>query len=131
MTHHRPFHRFLEGTVDPNEGEFDEIPDVLNRYKTLHDANLDLKEVVESRESENDKLRAELNQLQRETQNAVLVNNSEIHGHQKQLENLRVQARPPPRSPPPPPPPPPLTRAGGIAVSQSASYSVFVEFELY
>ena len=37
-------------------------------------------------------MRAQMSQLQNETQNAVLVNNSEIHKHQKRLEKLRVNA---------------------------------------
>ena len=88
----RRYQQYLERVVDASEGEYDEISDVLNRHKTLFDANADLKELVARGDQENDKLRTKLATLKRETQNAVLVQNSAIHGHQKRLETLRAQA---------------------------------------
>jgi hypothetical protein len=86
----RPYQRYLEAAVDASEGEYEEIPDILNRYKTLRGANLDLTRLVGEGERGMDSVRADLTALRRETANAVLVRNSEIHTNQKQLERIRA-----------------------------------------
>jgi len=86
---HTRYQDYLEDVVELADGEFHGIPDVLNRHQTLEGANEDLRNLVESVESESDKLGALLVQCRRDAQNAVLVMNSEIHGHQKRLETLR------------------------------------------
>lgn len=84
------YQSYLDSAVEATEGEYEEIPDILNRYKTLKGANADLKKLVEEGDTDMDQLRAELNQLRRETQNALLVHNSAIHANQQTLENIRA-----------------------------------------
>ena len=89
----KKYRYYLESTVEACEDdEYEEIADVLNRFSTLKDANDDLQELVTKGELEMDNLRGELLQLKRETQNQVLVHNSEIHGYQKEVEYLRTEA---------------------------------------
>lgn len=73
------YRSYLELVVDGSEEEYEEIGDILNRYSTLLDANEDLKTQVRTVESEMDVLRNKLRMLKLETQNQVLVQNSEIH----------------------------------------------------
>ena len=86
---HARYQDFLEDVVEHSEGEYENIPDVLNRHQTLAGANEDLKSLVESVDSESDRNGMLLAQCRRDAQNAVLVMNSEIHGNQKRLETLR------------------------------------------
>lgn len=83
---------YLDSTVEASEEEYEEINDVLNRYKTLEDANQDLQKTVSEGEHIIDNLRQEVLMLTRETQNQILVHNSEIHGYQKNVESLRSTA---------------------------------------
>ena len=86
---HTKYQTFLEQAVESSETEYDEVGDILNRYKTLQVANDDLKVMIQQADRESDRIRGQLNQLQRETQNSILVNNSEIHARQKELESIR------------------------------------------
>jgi hypothetical protein len=88
----RKYKDYLDGTVEASEEEYEEISDVLNRHKTLEDANGDLQVLVSRGETLMDKKRMELLALNRETQNQILVHNSEIHGYQKVVEGLRSEA---------------------------------------
>ena len=85
------YHEYLDSAVEYSGEEYEEIGDILNRYKTLVDANIDLKRIVEIGEKDMDELRQKLTGLKRETQNTILVQNSEIHGHQKRVETLRSE----------------------------------------
>ncbi|GLE02523.1 hypothetical protein PINS_up011361 [Pythium insidiosum] len=86
------YRQFLEATVDASDGEYEEIGDILNRYATLVDTNKDLKNQVRAAEVDTDQLRQKIRQLKVETQNLVLVQNSNIHGFQQHLEGLRTEA---------------------------------------
>lgn len=86
---HTKYQTFLEAAVEFSESEYDEVGDILNRYKTLQVANEDLKGMIQQADAESDSVRGQLNQMQRETQNNILVNNSEIHAKQKELEAIR------------------------------------------
>ncbi|TYZ64611.1 hypothetical protein PybrP1_008247 [[Pythium] brassicae (nom. inval.)] len=86
------YRQYLEATVDASDGEYEEIGDILNRHATLVDTNTDLKGQVRSAEVDTDQLRQKIRALKVETQNLVLVQNSNIHGHQQQLETLRTEA---------------------------------------
>jgi len=87
----KKYQEYLDSAVDFSGEEYEEIGDILNRYKTLVDANVDLKRIVEIGEKDMDELRQRLTGLKRETQNTILVQNSEIHGHQKRVETLRSE----------------------------------------
>ncbi|ETV92741.1 hypothetical protein H310_12974 [Aphanomyces invadans] len=83
------YRTYLDSAVDASEQEYEEIADILNRYATLLDANNDLKAQVQSAESQIDKLRQDLRTFKTEMENTILVQNSEIHGHQQHLEKIR------------------------------------------
>ncbi|KAF0719267.1 Aste57867_1153 [Aphanomyces stellatus] len=83
------YRTYLESAVEASEQEYEEIADILNRYATLVDANNDLKVQVQSAESQIDRLRQDLRTFKTEMENTILVQNSEIHGHQQQLEKIR------------------------------------------
>jgi chromosome segregation ATPase len=87
----KKYQEYLDSAVDFSGEEYEEIGDILNRYKTLVDANVDLKRIVEIGEKDMDELRQKLTGLRRENQNTILVQNSEIHGHQKKVETLRSE----------------------------------------
>ena len=74
------YRSYLEHVVDASEEEYEEISDILNRYSTLVDANKDLKVQIDAVETDMDQLRGKLRATKRETQNHILVQNSEIHG---------------------------------------------------
>ncbi|OQS06328.1 hypothetical protein THRCLA_20396 [Thraustotheca clavata] len=86
------YRTYLDSTVEASEQEYEEIADILNRYATLVDANNDLRVQVQSAESQIDRLRQELRTFKTEMENNILVQNSEIHGHQQYLEKLRGEA---------------------------------------
>ena len=88
----RTYQHFLEQVVEMSPGEFDERDDVMNRHKTLSDAHDQLKASVDFNDAEMDKERNEMAQMRRDMQNEVLVQNSEVHAAQKQLETLRSEA---------------------------------------
>jgi len=82
---------YLDRTVDAAEdNSYEETWDLLNRYRTLKNANNDLMSQVQIGESAIDKLRMELSSLSSAHTNQMLVQNSLIHEHQKHVEELRV-----------------------------------------
>ncbi|OQS00540.1 hypothetical protein ACHHYP_03383 [Achlya hypogyna] len=83
------YRTYLDSAVEASEQEYEEIADILNRYATLVDANNDLKVQVQSAESQIDRLRQDLRTFKTEMENNILVQNSEIHGHQQHLEKIR------------------------------------------
>ncbi|KDO29552.1 hypothetical protein SPRG_05508 [Saprolegnia parasitica CBS 223.65] len=83
------YRTYLDSAVEASEQEYEEIADILNRYATLVDANKDLQVQVQSAESQIDRLRQELRTFKTEMENNILVQNSEIHGHQQHLERIR------------------------------------------
>ena len=84
---------YLEQVVEAGDQGYEEVTDVLNRYKTLRDANRDLMQHVEQRENEVDQLRAKYLNLKMETQNHLLVSNSVLQSHQKELEEMRARVK--------------------------------------
>ena len=69
------------------------IEDILNRLKTLEDANLDLQNQVEGNDKNMDGIRNELQVFRLETQNQVLVQNSHVHKYQNELERLKATSK--------------------------------------
>jgi len=88
----KKYRMYLDIVVEVSEEEYEEITEVLNRYNTLMHAYHDLQAQVTQGEQKMDVYRGKLLALKRETQNQVLVHNSEIHGHQKDVERLRSDA---------------------------------------
>mmetsp|Transcript_14990 Transcript_14990/g.45272 ORF Transcript_14990/g.45272 Transcript_14990/m.45272 type:complete len:392 (-) Transcript_14990:199-1374(-) len=83
------FKDYLDHTVDSSDHEYAEILDLLNRYRTLEDANSDLMMQVQQGDSNMDDMRTDLQNMRSETQNSILVMNSEINQYQKRLDVKR------------------------------------------
>jgi hypothetical protein len=84
--------RYLEVVQESVQEDYPEIGDLLNRYKTLKDANLDLSERQTEHEEENEHLRLEYANFMKERTNEILNFNNEIASLQKQLEIGEVNA---------------------------------------
>ena len=82
----------LEMVQESVPEDYPEISDLLNRYKTLKDANLDLSQRQQDHEEMNEAKRIEFANFQKERQNEILNFNNEIASLQKQLENGEVTA---------------------------------------
>lgn len=87
------YREYLEQFLEAGDGSYEEVSDVLNRYKTLKDANADLMKHVDLLENEVDQSRGSLQSLRMETQNQLLVSNSQFQQHQKQLEEKRAHTK--------------------------------------
>ena len=72
--------------------EYHEIPNVLDRYNTLANANADLHSGIASFNMQMDKQRSELSFFIKEAQNQILVSNSKIAEHQEQLELAKIES---------------------------------------
>jgi len=84
---HEKYHVFLAEVVERGGGgEYHEIQDLLNRYKTLKDANRDLSEGQRKHEQENEDMRVEFSNFKKERQNEILNRNNDIKKLQKLLE---------------------------------------------
>mmetsp|Transcript_24552 Transcript_24552/g.24794 ORF Transcript_24552/g.24794 Transcript_24552/m.24794 type:complete len:376 (+) Transcript_24552:144-1271(+) len=83
------FRQYLERVIEVGDHGYEEITDLLNRYKTLQDANNDLMKQVETYDTEIDILRQKLDALKMNTQNQLLVSNSNMQRRQKDLEDRR------------------------------------------
>mmetsp|Transcript_2682 Transcript_2682/g.3414 ORF Transcript_2682/g.3414 Transcript_2682/m.3414 type:complete len:386 (+) Transcript_2682:103-1260(+) len=86
------YKEYLEGIVDQGpdrRSEFEEVDDLLMRYRTLELANLDLMQQVQKGTEKMDALRKELQDLRVGTQNAALVQSSQIQELQMELEDLK------------------------------------------
>mmetsp|Transcript_18167 Transcript_18167/g.47943 ORF Transcript_18167/g.47943 Transcript_18167/m.47943 type:complete len:381 (-) Transcript_18167:94-1236(-) len=87
----RKYREYLERTVEMSEDNtYEEMWDLLNRYRTLKTANTQLMEQVQQGEAQIDEMRNELYTLNSAHTNHMLVQNSKIHSHQKHVEELRV-----------------------------------------
>ena len=75
-----------------SEGEYDEIPDLLMRFKTLKQANADLHAQSQSNSKKVAVLRAELATLRSKGQNLALVMSSESQQHVKRIEQLSAES---------------------------------------
>jgi chromosome segregation ATPase len=86
------YKKYLESVVAENEEEYEgEIENVLNRHQTLEQGNLELQAQDVQVNAELDKRREEFQRKVTELTNAQLMINSELHGHQMQLERLRAE----------------------------------------
>eukprot|EP01041_Mallomonas_annulata_P010582 gene10582-22081_t len=83
------YRQYLEKVIEVGDHGYEEISDLLNRYKTLQDANNDLMKHVQVNDVEIDILRQKLQALKMETQNQLLVSNSLMQHKQKVLEERR------------------------------------------
>lgn len=87
------YREYLEQFLEAGDGSYEEVSDVLNRYKTLKDANADLMKHVDMLENDVDESRGKFQNLKMETQNQLLVNNSLFQQHQKNLEEKRSNTK--------------------------------------
>lgn len=86
------YQKYLEATVEVSAEQYEEVEDILNRHKTLATTQADLKESLAEETERLEELRVAVSSLKRDTQNTILVQNSEIHRHQKHIEALRSQS---------------------------------------
>ena len=87
------YREYLEQFLEAGDGSYEEVSDVLNRYRTLKDANADLMKHVDMLENDVDESRGKFQNLKMETQNQLLVNNSLFQQHQKNLEEKRSNTK--------------------------------------
>jgi chromosome segregation ATPase len=69
------------------------VADILARHKTLKDANKDLMKLSDEQDAEVNECRRNLQALKTEAQNKLLVGNSVLHVHQKELEQIRNKVK--------------------------------------
>ncbi len=86
------YQRYLEQVQDMVPEDYPEISDLLNRYKTLQDANADLKMRQSTHEDLNEKKRAEYVNYTKEQTNDILNFNNKIASLQKALETAESAA---------------------------------------
>jgi hypothetical protein len=82
---------YLESVVLNMSKFFPEIPDVLNRYKTLRDANIYLLEKQQSDEGSNENTLREYLTFKKTKENQVLNNNNAIAGLQVRMEHKQAK----------------------------------------
>lgn len=80
------YQKYLEIVQEAVPEDYPEIGDLLNRFKTLEDANKDLTSRQELHESQNETKRAELVNYTKEQTNVILNSNNKIASLQKALE---------------------------------------------
>lgn len=88
---------YLENIVQTMSKFFPEISDILNRYKTLHKANIDLTEKHHVDEAENDGIQAQYISYRKNKENQVLSDSNAIAEmqliyEQRKTKTMRVQA---------------------------------------
>lgn len=84
---------YLERVVEEADHGYEEMSDILNRYKTLNESNDDLMKNVQNQDKEVDKARYMLQVLRVEKQNQLLVSNSLFGQNQKDLEKMRTAVK--------------------------------------
>eukprot|EP00743_Colponemidia_sp_Colp-15_P002020 GILK01002194.1.p1 GENE.GILK01002194.1~~GILK01002194.1.p1 ORF type:complete len:411 (+),score=84.84 GILK01002194.1:51-1283(+) len=93
LDRYRVYSSYLEQTATTAEEEFQgDIETLVNRYNTLAEGNRELRTSVDGASAEADDIRQNLINLQKETQNEILVNNATIHRHQMQIEKIQNQS---------------------------------------
>eukprot|EP00742_Colponemidia_sp_Colp-10_P002051 GILJ01002191.1.p1 GENE.GILJ01002191.1~~GILJ01002191.1.p1 ORF type:complete len:411 (-),score=78.87 GILJ01002191.1:136-1368(-) len=93
LDRYRVYSRYLEQTATTAEEEFQgDIETLVNRYNTLAEGNRELRTSVDGASAAADDIRQNLINLQKETQNEILVNNATIHRHQMQIEKIQNQS---------------------------------------
>ncbi|CAM9655093.1 unnamed protein product, partial [Chrysoparadoxa australica] len=85
----KPYHEYLLSVVAESDQDFEEIADLLNRFRTLSDANRNLKQLCTESEVEMERRRVAMQQYCQDKQNELLVRNSELNERQRDLEAKR------------------------------------------
>lgn len=85
------YQRYLENVVEYVSEDYGEIADILNRHKTLKNANEDLQLRQKSTGVENEQKRAQFNANVKEGTNLILNFNNEIASKQKELEQCEAR----------------------------------------
>lgn len=81
---------YLDNVVINMSKFFPEITDILNRYKTLRDANISLIEKHKAQEAQNDNMQRDYMNLKKSSENTVLNNTNAIAEKQLVLERQRA-----------------------------------------
>jgi chromosome segregation ATPase len=80
------YQEYLENVVHYLSKDFPEISDVLNRYKTLKDVNIDLNQKQREDDSETEKAQREFLSFRKENENVILNYGNEVAELQIRLE---------------------------------------------
>jgi len=86
------YQRYLETVQEAVPEDYPEVSDLLNRYKTLKDANADLTHRLQQHEHMNESKRGEYVHYTKEQTNDILNSNNMIASMQKALENAESDA---------------------------------------
>lgn len=86
------YQRFLETVQEAVPEDYPEVSDLLNRYKTLKDANTDLTDRLRHYEDSNESKRTDFVHYTKEQTNDMLNFNNEIASMQKKLETSQTDA---------------------------------------
>ena len=91
MERNLKYQDYLESVVQNMSKFFPEIPDILNRYKTLRDANIYLLEKQQMDEGSNENTLREFLTFKKSKENQVLNNNNEIADLQVRMEHKQAR----------------------------------------
>ena len=86
------YQRYLETVQEAAPEDYPEVSELLNRYRTLKDANRDLNERLHHHQSLNESERSELVHFTKEQVNAILNFNNKIAFMQKSVETAESKA---------------------------------------
>jgi chromosome segregation ATPase len=84
---------FLKLVIQQSDQAFQEIPDILNRYRTLLGANRDLSRQSQEGEETMERSHVEMQQYHQGKQNELLVHNSILNERQRYLEAVRASLK--------------------------------------
>jgi chromosome segregation ATPase len=77
---------YLETVLESTDG-FEEVSDLLKRYYTLKQSNVELMSQVQAQDKDLDLISSQLDSLRVDQENQLLVNNSFLQSQQKKLEH--------------------------------------------
>ncbi|CAM9494359.1 unnamed protein product [Phaeothamnion confervicola] len=80
---------YLAAAASTSEQHFEEVADLLARFRTLEEANEQLQSLCQERDRAIEKGRIDLEQLRRDRHNELLVRNSQWNERQRDLEQAR------------------------------------------
>lgn len=84
--------KYLESVVNSTESDYDEVSELLSRYRNLYDANKDLHRQVDNNVRLTEALRLELASKRREGENVALTLSSEAQQWVKKIETMAAKS---------------------------------------
>ena len=84
----RKYESYLDKVKDENPDEYQELADILARYKTLQTSNLNLSKNLGSLEKNLDQLKNSLNKYEKDMKTDIMQLNNDIANLQQQFEQI-------------------------------------------